>query len=71
MKTSKKFIKTHQYKPFDLTVSVETVEEYELLKKLFSRMIVVPQYLHKCGYLNSQEKDKLHGIMTKISNGLA
>lgn len=52
-----------KFQPVTLQITIESEEEFDLLKTLFATNVSIPQMLHDESYINGKQKDALRVLM--------
>lgn len=55
-----------KFQPVTLQITIESKEEFDLLKTLFATNVSVPQILHDESYIKGKQKDALQVLMGEI-----
>lgn len=55
-----------QFAPIELTITIESEDERELLRKLFGRDVMIPNLLLEHEYISYSEKKELSRILFQI-----
>lgn len=55
-----------KFQPVTLQITIESKEEFDLLKTLFATNVSIPQVLHDEKYINGKQEDALQVLMGDI-----
>lgn len=59
-----------KFRPVDIKITIDNLEEYSCIRHLLNRDILVPSFLEERGFINSKQRLLLSYLMKQINGTL-